>query len=170
MGFIALAALIFGKWHPVGILFSTLLFGFASALAIQLQGSEILPAVLVQAFPYVVTVLVLAGFIGKSRPRPPWASPTRSRREAAPGGGGASGGSRPGRRAPPRFPEKRSPGGAPPPPLGEAGVGVRPEVEEALLKEDLGLRPLAVEDQAAHLLGEGLRLPHGAKVSSAGRP
>ena len=51
-----------------GILFSTLLFGFASALAIQLQGSEILPAVLVQAFPYVVTVLVLAGFIGKSRP------------------------------------------------------------------------------------------------------
>ena len=68
MGFIALAALIFGKWHPVGILFSTLLFGFASALAIQLQGSEILPAVLVQAFPYVVTVLVLAGFIGKSRP------------------------------------------------------------------------------------------------------
>jgi len=68
MGFIALAAMIFGKWHPVGILFSTLLFGFASALAIQLQGSEILPAVLVQAFPYVVTVLVLAGFIGRSRP------------------------------------------------------------------------------------------------------
>ena len=57
-----------------------------------------------------------------------------------------------------------------PHPLGEAGVGVRPEVEEALLTEDLGLRPLAVEDQAAHLLGEGLRLPHGAKVSSAGRP
>ncbi|GAB5603019.1 ABC transporter permease [Thermus sp. FJN-A] len=68
LGFIALAAMIFGKWHPLGILFSTLLFGFASALAIQLQGREILPAVLVQAFPYVVTVLVLAGFIGKSRP------------------------------------------------------------------------------------------------------
>jgi ABC-type uncharacterized transport system permease subunit len=68
MGFIALAAMIFGNWHPLGILFSTLLFGFASALAIQLQGTEILPAVLVQAFPYVVTVLVLAGFIGRSRP------------------------------------------------------------------------------------------------------
>lgn len=68
LGFIALAAMIFGKWHPLGILGSTLLFGFASALAIQLQGTEILPAVLVQAFPYVVTVLVLAGLIGKSRP------------------------------------------------------------------------------------------------------
>ncbi|ALJ91922.1 ABC transporter permease [Thermus aquaticus] len=68
MGFIALAAMIFGNWHPLGILFSTLLFGFASALAIQLQGTEILPAILVQAFPYVVTVLVLAGFIGRSRP------------------------------------------------------------------------------------------------------
>ena len=68
MGFISLAAMIFGKWHPLGILFSTLLFGFASALAIQLQGTEILPAVLVQAFPYVVTILVLAGFMGKSRP------------------------------------------------------------------------------------------------------
>ncbi|AFV76986.1 ABC transporter permease [Thermus oshimai] len=68
MGFIALAAMIFGKWHPVGILFSTLLFGFASALAIQLQGTDILPAVLVQAFPYVVTILVLAGFMGRSRP------------------------------------------------------------------------------------------------------
>jgi simple sugar transport system permease protein len=68
MGFIALAAMIFGKWHPLGILFSTLLFGFASALAIQLQGTDVFPAVLVQAFPYVVTILVLAGFMGRSRP------------------------------------------------------------------------------------------------------
>jgi len=68
MGFIALAAMIFGQWHPVGILFSTLLFGFASALAIQLQGTEVFPAVLVQALPYGITILVLAGFMGKSRP------------------------------------------------------------------------------------------------------
>lgn len=68
MGFIALAAMIFGRWHPLGILLSTLLFGFTSALSIQLQGTEIFPAVLVQAFPYVVAILVLAGFMGKSRP------------------------------------------------------------------------------------------------------
>ncbi len=68
MGFIALAAMIFGRWHPVGILFSTLLFGFATALAIQLQGSGVLPAVLVQAVPYLVTILVLAGLVGRAQP------------------------------------------------------------------------------------------------------
>jgi simple sugar transport system permease protein len=67
-GFIALAALIFGKWHPLGVLGSTLLFGLASALAIQLQGRDILPVSIVQAFPFVITMLVLAGFIGRSRP------------------------------------------------------------------------------------------------------
>jgi general nucleoside transport system permease protein len=66
-GFIALAALIFGKWNPLGVLGATLLFGFAQALAIQLQGSDIIPASVVQAFPFVVTMLVLAGFIGRSR-------------------------------------------------------------------------------------------------------
>ncbi|WP_027878370.1 ABC transporter permease [Meiothermus cerbereus] len=67
-GFIALAALIFGKWHPLGVLGATLLFGFAQALAIQLQGGDILPATIVQALPFVLTMLVLAGFIGRSRP------------------------------------------------------------------------------------------------------
>lgn len=67
-GFIALAALIFGKWHPFGVLGATLLFGFAQALAIQLQGGNILPATIVQALPFVLTMLVLAGFIGRSRP------------------------------------------------------------------------------------------------------
>lgn len=68
-GFIALAALIFGKWHPLGILGSTLLFGFFSALSIQLQqaGDLFSPAV-VQAFPFILTIAVLAGFIGRSRP------------------------------------------------------------------------------------------------------
>jgi simple sugar transport system permease protein len=67
-GFIALAALIFGKWHPLGVLGATLLFGFAQALAIQLQGGDILPATIVQALPFILTMLVLAGFIGRSRP------------------------------------------------------------------------------------------------------
>ncbi|RIH83153.1 urea ABC transporter, permease protein UrtB [Meiothermus luteus] len=67
-GFIALAALIFGKWHPLGVLGATLLFGFAQALAIQLQGGDVLPATLVQALPFILTMLVLAGFIGRSRP------------------------------------------------------------------------------------------------------
>ncbi len=67
-GFIALAALIFGKWHPFGVLGATLLFGFAQALAIQLQGGDILPATIVQALPFILTMLVLAGFIGRSRP------------------------------------------------------------------------------------------------------
>lgn len=67
-GFIALAALIFGKWHPLGVLGATLLFGFFQALAIQLQGGEVLPSVIIQALPYILTMLVLAGFIGRSRP------------------------------------------------------------------------------------------------------
>lgn len=67
-GFIALAALIFGKWHPLGVLGATLLFGFFRALAIQLQGGEVMPSVVVEAIPYVLTILVLAGFIGRSRP------------------------------------------------------------------------------------------------------
>ncbi len=72
LGFIALAALIFGKWHPIGVLGSTMLFGLFSALAIILPGLEgwdaILPQALIQAMPYVLTILVLAGFIGRSRP------------------------------------------------------------------------------------------------------
>ncbi|MBI5811548.1 MAG: ABC transporter permease [Meiothermus silvanus] len=68
LGFIALAALIVGKWHPIGILGSTLLFGFASALSIQLTGRNILPVPVVQAIPFILTMLVLVGFIGRSRP------------------------------------------------------------------------------------------------------
>lgn len=67
-GYIALAALIFGKWRPVQTMFACLLFGFAEAAAIQMQG--VIPYVrveYVQIFPYVLTMVVLAGFIGASR-------------------------------------------------------------------------------------------------------
>jgi simple sugar transport system permease protein len=73
-GFIALAALIFGKWRPVPTLFACLLFGFTEAVSIQMQGvfklpsGEDIPVQFIQMVPYVLTIVVLAGFIGSSRP------------------------------------------------------------------------------------------------------
>ncbi|PYE55954.1 ABC transporter permease [Deinococcus yavapaiensis] len=64
-GFIALAALIFGKWRPFGVLGATLLFGFLQALAIRLGGEQYLPSGLVQALPYLITILALV-FTGRS--------------------------------------------------------------------------------------------------------
>ncbi len=67
-GFIALAALIFGKWRPVQTMLACLLFGFAEAASIQMQG--VIPHVRVeyiQIIPYVLTMVVLAGFIGAAR-------------------------------------------------------------------------------------------------------
>jgi len=70
-GFIALAALIFGKWRPVQTMLACLLFGFTEAVAIQLQGvrfgGEEIPNQFIQIIPYVLTIVVLAGFIGQSR-------------------------------------------------------------------------------------------------------
>jgi len=72
-GFIALAALIFGKWRPVQTMLACLLFGFADALTIQMQGvaklpsGEDVPVQFIQMIPYLVTIVVLAGFIGQSR-------------------------------------------------------------------------------------------------------
>lgn len=69
-GFIALAALIFAKWRPVPAMFTCLLFGFLDALQIRLQSAEIfgfdVPVQAIQALPYVLTVILLAGFIGKA--------------------------------------------------------------------------------------------------------
>jgi len=64
-GYIALAAMIVGKWNPVGAAAACLMFGAAEALQIRLQGSGF-PSELLQALPYVVTMLVLAGFIGRA--------------------------------------------------------------------------------------------------------
>jgi general nucleoside transport system permease protein len=67
-GFIALAALIFGKWHPVGAFLACLLFGLADAVAIRMQGVVNIPVQFIQIIPYVLTLVVLAGFIGRATP------------------------------------------------------------------------------------------------------
>ena len=72
-GFIALAALIFGKWRPMQTMLACVLFGCADALTIQMQGvaklpsGEDVPVQFIQMIPYVVTIVMLAGFIGQSR-------------------------------------------------------------------------------------------------------
>lgn len=70
-GFIALAALIFGKWRPLQAMYACFLFGFFDALAARVQGVKIpgigeLPSDLIAALPYLLTVILLAGFIGKA--------------------------------------------------------------------------------------------------------
>jgi simple sugar transport system permease protein len=72
-GFMALAALIFGKWKPVPTALACLLFGFTEAVQIPLQRVVIsdgkpIPVQLIQILPYLATMLVLAGFIGESKP------------------------------------------------------------------------------------------------------
>jgi simple sugar transport system permease protein len=73
-GFIALAALIFGKWRPVETMVACLFFGLTEAVSIQMQGvvklpsGEDIPVQFIQIVPYVLTIVVLAGFIGRSRP------------------------------------------------------------------------------------------------------
>jgi ABC-type uncharacterized transport system permease subunit len=65
-GFIALAAVIFGKWNPFGAFGACLLFGFASALSIPLQREADISANLVSTLPYVLTLVALVGVIGRS--------------------------------------------------------------------------------------------------------
>lgn len=66
-GFIALAALIFGKWTPFGAFGASLLFGFTDTLQQRLQGFAI-PTELVQIMPYIITMIALAGVIGRATP------------------------------------------------------------------------------------------------------
>jgi general nucleoside transport system permease protein len=72
-GYIALAALIFGKWRPFPVLFACLLFGFLEAAANRLQGTQLpvvgaLPVEFILILPYVATVVLLVGFFGKAIP------------------------------------------------------------------------------------------------------
>jgi len=68
-GFIALAAMIFGNWNPIGAVLGALLFGFADALQIKLQILNVpLPYQFLGMAPYIATMIVLAGFIGRSTP------------------------------------------------------------------------------------------------------
>ncbi|RED50867.1 ABC transporter permease [Aestuariispira insulae] len=70
-GYIALAAMIFGKWRPVPAMLACLMFGFLDAVSIRLQGVVLpgigeVPVQFIQALPYILTVVLLAGFIGKA--------------------------------------------------------------------------------------------------------
>ncbi|MEG0285544.1 MULTISPECIES: ABC transporter permease [Vagococcus] len=69
-GFIAMAAMIFGKWNPISVMFAAIFFGLSQSLAVignLIPGIKELPSVYLQAAPYVLTVLVLVIFIGKSQ-------------------------------------------------------------------------------------------------------
>src|SRR5215475_12850290 len=70
-GFIALAAVIFGKWRPFSAFGACLIFGLLDAVAIRLQGVRVpaigeVPVQLIQALPYLLTMFLLAGFIGRA--------------------------------------------------------------------------------------------------------
>jgi general nucleoside transport system permease protein len=67
-GFIALAAVIFGKWRPYGAFGACLLFGFASGLADRLQSVAGISPNLLYTLPYVLTLIALVGLVGRSRP------------------------------------------------------------------------------------------------------
>lgn len=67
-GFIALAAVIFGNWEPKRVALACLLFAAAETMQIQLQGLQLLPSQFVEMIPYVLTIIALAGVVGRSMP------------------------------------------------------------------------------------------------------
>jgi len=70
-GFIGLAAMIFGRWTPLGALAAALIFGYGDALSVSLQGQSLgdlrFPVQLLSTIPYLLTILAVAGFVGRSR-------------------------------------------------------------------------------------------------------
>lgn len=67
-GFIALAATIFGRWDPARVAVACLLFAAADTLQIQLQGAQLIPSQFVEMIPYVLTIVALAGVVGRAVP------------------------------------------------------------------------------------------------------
>ncbi|MDH5235647.1 MAG: ABC transporter permease [Gemmatimonadota bacterium] len=67
-GFIALAAVIFGRWHPVRAGVACLLFAAAETFQIQLQAAQLIPSQFVEMIPYVLTIVAVAGVVGRSTP------------------------------------------------------------------------------------------------------
>jgi simple sugar transport system permease protein len=67
-GYIALAAMIFGNWTPTGALLASLLFGFAESLSFRVVENGLIPYQFIKMIPYVLTLIVLAGFVRKSTP------------------------------------------------------------------------------------------------------
>ncbi|HLT98066.1 MAG TPA: ABC transporter permease [Acidimicrobiia bacterium] len=68
-GFIGLAAMIFGRWHPVGALAAALVFGFADSLQVRLGILDVgIPSDFLLMAPYIVTIIVVAGVVGRARP------------------------------------------------------------------------------------------------------
>ena len=67
-GFIALAAVIFGRWDPLRAGAACLLFAAAETLQIQLQAAQVIPSQFVAMIPYVLTIVAVAGVVGRSRP------------------------------------------------------------------------------------------------------
>ena len=67
-GFIALAAVIFGKWEPRRVAIACLLFAAAETLQIQLQGLQLIPSQFVEMIPYVLTIVAVAGVVGRATP------------------------------------------------------------------------------------------------------
>ncbi len=66
-GYIAVAAVIFGRWSPLGAAAACLFFGFADALSLRLQSAQGFPRELTQMLPYVLTIVAVAGMVGRSR-------------------------------------------------------------------------------------------------------
>ena len=67
-GFIAIAAVIFGRWDPVKAGLACLFFAAAETLQIQLQGNQVIPSQFIEMIPYLLTIIALAGVVGRSVP------------------------------------------------------------------------------------------------------